>query len=190
MSKNSNLAKIWAWVLALGGASGVIAMTWQVSERIQMLKNPSLALSCNLNPIIDCGAVLGNRLAALFGFPNAFIGMIVFAMLSLSGVFLLAGTTPNKAYRNIVMTLATILLGFSLWFFAVSLYSIGKVCIFCAVGWVVSIPIFVYSFANFRDHTKSKAVHFVKSNHLNIIIATYVAMLVLFLLKFSDYYFG
>lgn len=168
----------------------MVAMTWQASERVAMLKNPTATLSCNLNPIVDCGTVLGNKLSALFGFPNAFIGMIVFAMLALSGLFMLLGTKPNKAYRNIVMLLSTILLGFSVWFFTVSLYVIGKVCIFCVVGWIVSIPIFVYSLANWRDVSKSKLSGFVQKNHLNIIVAVYALMLVMYLLKFSDYYFG
>lgn len=172
----------------------MIAMTWQASERIAMLKNPGAILNCNLNPIIDCGTVLGNKLSALFGFPNAFIGMIVFAMLALSGLFMLVGTKPNKAYRNIVMILSTILLGFSVWFFSVSLYIINKICIFCVVGWVVSIPIFIYSFANWAVAAKNKSLQkagsFVQKNHINIIVVAYAVMLAMYLLKFQDYYFG
>lgn len=186
----NQLAKIWAWVLTLGGGAGMVAMTWQATERIQMLKNPGGILSCNLNPIVDCGTVLGNRWAALFGFPNAFIGMIVFAMLALSGLYMLLGTKPNKAYRNVVLALALILLGFSVWFFGMSLYVIGKICIFCLVGWIVSIPIFVYTVANWREAAASKLSTFFQKNHLNLIIASYVVMFALFLLRFSDYYFG
>ncbi len=192
--KNYTISRIWAWVLTLGGAAGMIAMTWQASERIAMLKNPGAILNCNLNPIIDCGTVLGNKLSALFGFPNAFIGMIVFAMLALSGLFMLVGTKPNKAYRNIVMILSTILLGFSVWFFSVSLYIINKICIFCVVGWVVSIPIFIYSFANWAVAAKNKSLQkagsFVQKNHINIIVVAYAVMLAMYLLKFQDYYFG
>lgn len=167
----------------------MVAMTWQASERIHMLKNPGGALSCNLNPIVDCGTVLGNRWAALFGFPNAFIGMIVFAMLALSGLYILLGTTPNRSYRNVVMALASILLAFSVWFFGMSLYVIGKVCIFCAVGWIVSIPIFVYTLANWTNE-QSGIGKFFRKNHINLIAVSYVVMLMLYLLKFLDYYFG
>lgn len=190
MKNNQTLIqKIWPWVLTFGGTAGMVAMTWQASERLSMLKNPNIALSCNLNPIVDCGSVLANRWAALFGFPNAFIGMIVFAMLALSGLFLLFGTKPNKAYRNIVMILSLVLLGFSLWFFGMSLYVINKICIFCAVGWFVSIPIFVYSTANLRQDTNNKLVQFFQKNHINIIVASYIVMFAMFLLRFSDYYF-
>lgn len=184
------LEQLWGRVLLLGGGAGLVAMTWQASERIHMLKNPGTTLSCNLNPIVDCGSVLGNKLSALFGFPNAFIGMIVFSMLVLSGLFIYVGVKPNKAFRSIVLILASVLLGFSFWFFAVSLYVIAKVCIFCVVGWVVSVPIFTYTLANWRESNKSKLSAFFASNHINIIVSTYVIMLMMFLFTFSDYYFG
>jgi len=188
----SKLSKIHAWVLTIGGLSGMIAMTWQASERISMLKNPTAPLSCNLNPIIDCGSVLNNKLATLFGFPNAFIGMIVFGMLLLSGLFLLTGTKISRSYATIVLILSTILLGFSFWFFGVSLYVIEKICIFCLVGWVASIPIFVYSLQQWLSlSTKFKKLRsFVTKNHLNIIVSVYLVMAILYFLKFQEYYFG
>lgn len=172
----------------------MVAMTWQASERITMLKSPTAPLNCNLNPVIDCGSVLNDRLAALFGFPNAFIGMIVFAMLMLSGLFILGGTKPNRTYRLIVMLLATVLMGFSVWFFGVSLYIIGKICIFCVVGWLASVPIFVYSLHGWLDGVKqpwlTRVRRFIAKNHLGIVIATYLIMLAMYLLKFQDYYFS
>lgn len=192
--QENRLDRVWAWVLSLGGMAGVVAMTWQASERISMLKNPTAPLNCNLNPVIDCGSVLNDRLAALFGFPNAFIGMIVFAMLMLSGLFMLGGTKPNRTYRLIVMLLATVLMGFSAWFFGVSLYVIGKICIFCLVGWLASVPIFVYSLHSWLGDAKKswlvRARSFITKNHLGIIIATYLIMLAMYLMKFQDYYFN
>ncbi len=192
---SSKLQKIYAWILTAGGLAGLIAMTWQAAERIQMLKNPGGILSCNLNPVIDCGAVLDNRLAALFGFPNAFIGMAVFAMLTLSGVLLLTGNKPNRAFKHVMLGLSTILLLFSLWFFGVSLYIIAKICIFCLVGWVVAIPIFVYTLQYWLSDTKSNGWQaslskFLAGNHINVIVTAYVVMAVMYFIKFSEYYFG
>lgn len=191
---NNKLQKIYAWILTVGGLAGLIAMTWQAAERIHMLKNPGGILSCNLNPVIDCGAVLDNRLAALFGFPNAFIGMSVFAMLSLAGVLLLTGNRPNRAFKHVIFGLSTILLLFSLWFFGVSLYIIAKICIFCLVGWVVAIPIFVYSLLYWLDDKdvqgwRDSLRNFLVRNHLNVVITSYVIMATMYFSKFSEYYF-
>jgi uncharacterized membrane protein len=191
---SSKLQKIYAWILTAGGLAGLIAMTWQAAERIQMLKNPGGILSCNLNPVIDCGAVLDNRLAALFGFPNAFIGMAVFAMLTLSGVLLLTGNKPNRAFKHVILGLSTVLLLFSLWFFSVSLYIIAKICIFCLAGWVVAIPIFVYTLFYWLDNKDARGWrgslrNFLVKNHLNVVITSYVIMAIMYFAKFSEYYF-
>ncbi len=192
---SSKLQKIYAWILTGGGLAGLIAMTWQAAERIAMLKNPTSPLSCNLNPVIDCGSVLDNRWAALFGFPNAFIGMAVFAMLTLAGILLLTGNKPNRAFKHVMLALSTVLLLFSLWFFSISLYVIAKICIFCLVGWVVAIPIFVYTLQYWLDDAKNtgwkgKLSKFLASNHLNVVITSYVIMAVMYFVKFSEYYFG
>jgi uncharacterized membrane protein len=196
--KTSNIInKIYAWVLSVGGALGLIAMTWQASERIHMLKNPGVSLNCNLNPIVDCGGVLGNKLAAVLGFPNAFLGMIFFAILMSSGLMLLSGSEFKKWYRHFVMGVATVLMLFSVWFFAVSLYILGKICIFCVGGWIVGVPIFWYSLAYYlpqlavkKNSTLSKISTFLSNHHLDIVIATYALMTILYLLRFRTYYFG
>lgn len=197
-SKNNQLIlRIYSWVLAVGGTLGLIAMTWQASERIHMLKNPGVALNCNLNPIVDCGGVLGNKLAAVLGFPNAFLGMIFFAILASSGLMLLSGGVFQKWYRHFVMAVATILMLFSVWFFGVSLYILGKICIFCVVGWVVSVPIFWYSLIYFLQNTQKKRstnfqkfTDFIARHHIDIVAVTYVVMIVLYLIRFREYYFG
>ncbi len=175
----------------------MIAMTWQASERIHMLKNPGVSLNCNLNPIVDCGGVLGNKLAAVLGFPNAFLGMIFFAILATSGLMLLSGGTFQKWYRHFVMVVASILMMFSVWFFGVSVYIIGKICIFCVVGWIVSVPIFWYSLIYFLQNTQkkhsettNKTTAFLSRHHIDIVVVTYVLMAIIYLTRFREYYFG
>ena len=194
MKKTKSTNRAYYLILSIGGALGMIAMTWQASERIAMLKNPTAPLNCNISPVIDCGTVLGNKLAALFGFPNAFIGMIVFSMLALAGIAGLSGVVYTKAFKSVVLTLSTILLLFSMWFFGASLYSIGKICIFCAVGWVVSLPIFVYSLTDWLEDKKSgnykKFYAWLNSNKMTVLVTWYIILICLFLYRFRDYYFN
>lgn len=193
MAKKDN-DSAYHWILALGGFAGIVAMTWQATERIAMLKNPTAPLNCNISPVIDCGTVLGNKLAALFGFPNAFIGMIVFAMLTLAGIAGLSGVVYTKIFKSVVLTLSTILLLFSMWFFGASLYSIGKICIFCAVGWIVSLPIFVYSLNDWLKDKKTGGYKnfyvWLNSNKITVLVTWYIVLICLFLYRFRDYYFN
>lgn len=162
-----------------------------------MLKNPNSLLSCNLSPIVDCGSVLGNKLAALFGFPNAFLGMIFFAILATSGLVLLSGGKFVSWYRKFVLGVTLALAAFSVWFFSVSLYSIGKICIFCVAGWIVAVPLFWYGLNNYlRSSPKKltrksqKLLDFTDKHHIDLVVLTYVTMLILFLSRFKEYYFG
>lgn len=189
-----NFNKTYGYILSIGGVLGLVAMVWQSTERITMLKNPDKILNCNLNPVIDCGAVLGNKLAAIFGFPNAFIGIIVFSMLAMAGFALLSGVKFTNVYKRVVFALALILLLFSMWFFAVSLYSIGKICIFCAVGWFVSVPIFIYATLDLLSNKSTKkykqTYDWLSKNKYKVLIVWYLILIALFLLKFRDYYFN
>jgi uncharacterized membrane protein len=172
-------------------------MTWQASERIFMLKNPEASLNCNLNPVVDCTGVLNDQLSAVFGFPNAFLGMIFFAILATSGLLLLSGGKFTGRFRHFVFGVSLVLILFSVWFFAISLYVLGKICLFCVVGWIVSVPIFWYGLLYYlhsatgiiKQHT-SKVLQFGLKHHIDIIILIFVTMAVLFLIRFKDFYFN
>lgn len=191
------IERAYSYILSVGGTIGLIAMTWQASERILMLKNPGLSLSCNINPIVDCGGVLDNQLAAVLGFPNAFLGMIFFSILAVSGLVLLSGGKFTSWYRHFVMAVSLILILFSVWFFGVSLYVLGKICIFCVVGWIVSVPIFWYGLLYYLQSAtggvKQSIRQFTKfgvKHHIDIVVLTYAVMIALFLMRFKDYYFS
>lgn len=182
--------------LVLLSTVGLVAAFWQASERIQMLKFPGETLSCNLNPVVDCGSVLNNRLAAVFGPPNAFIGMVAFSILLAFGLQRLNGGHWNKIVSKISVSLSVIMFLFSAWFFAVSLYSIGKICIFCIFIWLVSVPIGIYGLKDYCENSEKLSNNqkivkiFLTKNHSNVLIFVYALMITLFLLRFKDYYFA
>lgn len=103
MSKlgDKKLSKSYPVILTVGAFIGLVASFWQVVERIFMLKNPGAELSCNLNPILDCGTVLGNRWSALFGFPNALLGIVMFTILFTIGLMLLNGIALKKWFWKV-----------------------------------------------------------------------------------------
>lgn len=191
------LERLYALILSAGGTTGLIAMAWQASERVHMLKNPDLALGCNLSPIVNCSGVLGDRLAAVMGFPNAFLGMVFFSILATSGLVLLSGGRFLGWYRHFVMAVSLVLILFSVWFFGVSLYVLGKICIFCVVGWVVIVPIFWYGLLYYLQSAtgrfKQSTLQFTKfgrKHHVDVVVFVYAVMIVLFILRFKDYYFN
>ena len=196
MNQTSESNKFYPWILVSGSAVGLVASIWQAAERVQMLKNPGGELSCNLNPVIDCGTVLSNRWASLFGFPNAFIGIAMFAMLLMAGVLLASGGKPSRFFSHFLMGVSVVLVLFALWFFGMSLYVIGKVCLFCIFIWAVSVPIFWYGLLEYWRATMVKKAWlqrlqtYSEKHHLEIVIVVYAAMALLYLVRFRSYYFG
>lgn len=190
------IIKNYPWVLLGGSLIGLVSSIWQAAERVQMLKAPTQALACDLNPVIDCGGVLGNRWSSLFGFPNAFLGIAMFAMLFMASLLLVSGGKPSKFFSKSLMTVNTILILFSLWFFSMSLYVIGRVCIFCLFIWAVSVPIFWYGAINYLQTNPPRADWlkkfrlFAEKHHLEVLVLTYVVLLAMFLFRFRDYYFA
>lgn len=188
--------KWFPWLLT--GLSGVAltASFWQAAERIKMLKDPSVALSCDINPIVDCGGVMGHKLAALFGFPNTFIGMVMFSMLLMSGFALLFGVKVNQRFRSIVLALSTAAVLFSFWFFWASLYEIGKICIFCLFIWPASIAMFWFTAQYWLEdlkrpkHWQQQLKAFASKFRIEPIVSVYLIMIFLFLYRFRDYYFN
>ena len=198
MSKlgDKKLSKSYPVILTVGAFIGLVASFWQVVERIFMLKNPGAELSCNLNPILDCGTVLGNRWSALFGFPNALLGIVMFTILFTIGLMLLNGNKKKKWFWKVFLAVMIMLILFSVWFFATSLYVIGKICIFCIFIWTVSVPIFLYGIDwlitnNYLkgSWTTSKAIVTLRNYQTETIVSVYATMLLLYFFRFRDFYY-
>lgn len=190
------LNKWYPRILTLGSLIGLIASFWQVVERIHMLKDPGVALSCNINPVVDCGSVLSNRWAALFGFPNALLGIVMFTILLTIGLMLISGMELKKWFWKILLGVMIMVILFSVWFFGMSLYVIGKVCIFCLFIWTVSVPIFLYGIDWLITNkylkgswTASRSMNFLRKNQTELLVSTYALMILLYLYRFRDFYF-
>lgn len=186
--------KRFAQVLTGTSLVALIASFWQAAERIHMLKDPGLDLSCNLNPIVDCGGVMSHKLAALFGFPNTFIGMVMFSMLAVTGIYLLLGNSINKKAQHIILGLSVLALGFSFWFFGVSLYIIGKICLFCLAIWPSTIIMFWYVLLDWLEKNASSKeqkslLRFGKKHRYDVIIGVFALMALLYFYRFREFYF-
>ncbi len=105
---------------------------WVLSyDAILLAANPDVALNCSINEVLDCAVVGKTWQAAVFGFPNAFLGMIsepvvmTIAVASLSGV-----RFPRwfMATANFFYMLGVI---FAYWLLYQSTFVIGALCPWC-----------------------------------------------------------
>ncbi|MET1043483.1 MAG: vitamin K epoxide reductase family protein [Microbacteriaceae bacterium] len=131
-------------LLIVAGLVGLVASAILVLERIELLRNPTQPLACDVSPFVSCGPVILSWQGSLFGFPNPLIGVAAFVAPIAVGVAMLAGARFARWFW--LLFLAGVFLGwvFVMWLFTQAVYSIGTLCVYCMVVWAVQIPLFWY----------------------------------------------
>lgn len=124
-----------AWI-----ASGILVL-----ERLELYKNPDYVTSCDFNPWVSCGTVMKSSQAALLGFPNPFLGIVLFGVLITIGMALLAGAKFQRWFWIGIQTGVTLAMVFIIWLWSQALYEINALCPYCMVVWAVTIPLFVFT---------------------------------------------
>lgn len=130
-------------VCSLGGmiASGALLM----AERT-LLRNPSSALICDINPLIGCSRFLTSSVnEVLLGMPNALYGFAFFSGLTALALALLSGARFARwmwALLNVGMVAGAIWL---MWFQYTAMMVERSLCPYCIVTWIVTIPVIVFT---------------------------------------------
>ena len=122
--------KLFGWV-ALAAAVGLTSAFWQLMEKLSILKNKDMILSCNFNDVFSCSNVLNAPQSSVFGPPNSVIGIIMFTFFLTIGIVGLSGSKIVEKLALVVQGLALFMLGFTLWFLYQSTYNIQSICLFC-----------------------------------------------------------
>ncbi|GAA4838106.1 vitamin K epoxide reductase family protein [Saccharopolyspora rosea] len=182
-----------SWLYLVGGVIGLIASFALVIEKLEKLEHPGYVPTCSINPIISCGSVMDSSQAALFGFPNPLIGVLAFPVVVTSGVALLAGFRAPRWYWLGMQLATTLAVVFIHWLIVQSLYSIGALCPYCMVVWVVTIALFWYTTVhNFREgHFGSGARPVgvaLGRVHSVVLVVWYLVIVALILARFWDYW--
>jgi len=175
------------WLLTIGGAIGVLCASILLIEKINLLKEPDKALSCDLNPFVSCGSVINTDQASAFGFPNPLMGVAGFAIVATLGLLLVARVTmPDFVWVG--LQAGTIFgIGFVTWLQYQSIYEIQALCPYCMVVWAVMIPIFIWTTArNLRYFAPDSGVtRFVTDWTVLIAVLWYVVVLAAIWFKFG-----
>lgn len=100
-------------------------------DAIVLAKNPNEVLSCSINAVFDCAKVALTPQANVFGFPNAFLGLISEPVVMTIAVASLFRTRFPKWFMftaNVVYLLGVI---FAYWLLVQSTFVIGALCPWC-----------------------------------------------------------
>lgn len=133
-----------ALVMLVCAALGLLAAFELTVEKFRVLADESYVPACDVNPVLSCGSVIVTEQASAFGFPNPILGLVGFTVVVTLAVLLLSGVVlPRWVWLG---WNAGALAGFAFvhWLIIQSLYSIGALCPWCLVVWVVTAPIAVW----------------------------------------------
>lgn len=139
------IGRVLPWLLALGGAVGLVAATALLVEKLKVLADPDHVPACSIDPVLSCGTVMTTPQAEAFGIPNPILGIIGFSVVVTVGVVLLAGARPHRWFWLGLQAGTLFGAVFVHWLIFQSLYRIGALCPYCMVVWAVTVPIFWYT---------------------------------------------
>lgn len=128
-------------IVTIGAAVGLLASFMLSVEAVTLAKDANTVLPCDLNSALSCGAVGRHASASIFGFPNAFIGMISFSVMLAVGVAGLMGAKLPKLYMYLAWLGGIFGLIFAAWMFSVSYFVIGVLCPWCLTTDVATLMV-------------------------------------------------
>lgn len=184
------------YILIGSGSLGLFASMMLSIEEIHHLKNPSMRLGCDLNPIIGCGSILDTWQGhVLFGVPNQFWSVAAFAVVVTIGFAILAGAKLKRWFwvgLQIGMFLGLV---FILWFMTESLFVLKHLCPYCMLTWIAILPVFWYTtlYCIRAEHLRlhgnlNRANHFIQKHHADILVSMYLVIIGLILWRFWYYW--
>lgn len=100
-------------------------------DAIILAKNPDAIFSCDINAKISCGTVGQSWQANLFGWPNAFLGLIAEPVVITLAVAALGGVRFPRWFMLLAQAVYTIGFAFALWLFYEAYFHIGALCPWC-----------------------------------------------------------
>lgn len=146
-------------------------------DAVKLAEDPYTALSCNINSTFNCANVALSDQAQIFGFPNAFLGLICETVVITIAVAGLSGVSFPKWMMNIAQIIYLLGLVFAFWLFYQSAYNIHSLCPWCLTITFGTIFTFFtllrYNILNDKLYFTKKVNNFLKNcveNYIDILI--------------------
>jgi uncharacterized membrane protein len=188
------IKKALPFIYVIAGIIALICSFIILNDKLHILEDPNYRPSCSINPIISCGSVMQSTQSHLLGFPNPILGLAGFAAVTTLGVTMLAGAQFKRWFWLAVEGGLVLALVFVHWLFIETVYSIGALCPYCIVVWIMTIILFLYTTLHLlrEGHIKTPAklkgvVGFVQKHHGDI-LALWLLLIAAAILNHFWYY--
>ena len=133
----------WIFGTMLGSALLSLMASFVLSvDAVALAADPKAALACNLNAVLNCGTVGASWQASVFGFPNAFLGLMAEPVVITVAVASLAGVRFPRWFMLSAQLVYTLGLAFAYWLFFEAFFVIGALCPWCLLVTVSTTLVF------------------------------------------------
>ncbi|WP_308121795.1 vitamin K epoxide reductase family protein [Actinotalea ferrariae] len=121
-------------------------------DAVVLAADPDVTLSCDISSVLSCGAVAQSWQASLFGFPNAFLGLVAEPVVITIAVASLGGVRFPRWFMLSAQVVYTLGVIFAYWLFTQSMFVIGALCPWCLLVTVSTTLVFTtLTHVNIRD---------------------------------------
>lgn len=191
--RNLTFKQVFPWILVIGGVLGLLASSILTIEKLHLAANPDYVPSCSISPVVACSPVMGSWQASTFGFPNMIIGIAGFAMVWAVGMMLFAGVKDLKKWFWWCFQAGTTFgVLFITWLQYSSIYNIQKLCLYCMLVWLVTIPIFwattAFTIKEGAIPIKGALGKLLAENTGKFVAVHYLVVIVLIFAQFAEYF--
>lgn len=197
MFKNVTLRKAFPYLISVLAVIGLVTSLILSYDTLSIARNPNYIPSCNLNPIISCGSVITAKGDTIFGLPYPYYGIAAFGALLAAGITIIAGSSPNKYYWRLFLSVSGLGVIGAYALLLKSVYSIHALCPFCLTVDVVTTMTFWYTFLfivdnkylNLKRQRAKKMYDWSRKHHLDLLLFWFI-LVAAFLLHHFWYYYG
>lgn len=127
-------SRTWIFATMLFSACLSLVASFTLSyDALLLAANPDQQLACDISSVLSCGTVALSWQASLFGFPNAFLGMMCEPVVITIAVAGLAGVRFPRWFMFTAQAIYLVGLTFAYWLFTQSMWDIGALCPWCLV---------------------------------------------------------
>ena len=144
-----NMLPVLMFILTLIGLGDAIYLT------IEHYRN--IIPPCEINiGFIDCGQVLNGPYATILGQPVALLGLIYYAVLFISFIYIL--TNKSSFFKQIAINLSAMGFVFSMYLVFLMAFVIKAICLYCFVSALISTLLFIMTRITFPIERRKKYI--------------------------------
>lgn len=144
-----------AWIFStmlVSACLSLLASFVLSANAVKLAANPDYPLPCNINDVVSCTTVARSWQAELFGFPNAFLGLVAEPVVITIAIACLAKVKFPRGIMFAAQVVYTIGVCFAYWLYYQAAFVIKALCPWCLLVTLSTTLVFAsLTHVNIRD---------------------------------------